>query len=883
MTRLLPAWRASLRLAVRSITRAKGRSVLVVLMVGIPVMLTVIVTTLALTTDVSARESIPSTMGSSQASVSYLSTRAIAQNDLGEVNSVHGNASPSAKQFAGAAATLTSLTDSSVIPVRQGYVGVKGNGGSQFGVLQVDLTREGTRGLVTAGKGRLPAAADEALVSPSIAADPRYGIGDSMLLENGTKLTIVGIGRIASPLEDSRAFGAAVLPTTVIPTTAGSTDPASVRFLIDRKAPITRDQVVALNKQGYLVKSRALLEESTGIELGSNARLVRIIVIAIMIEVVLLAGPAFAVGVRRQRRELALIAAAGGSPRDIRRVVIAQAAVLGFGASLIGAVTGLVVSRFVYALGIPALRSEFGPFEWSSLLVLVTVLLGSAAAMIAAYAPARQVSSEPLPTVLAGRRIEAGARSGWPVFGLVLTIAGVVATILASRGGLTETGIAYGSILVVVGVVFLIPTLIRLIARLAPRLPLPLRLSLRDTARHTARSAPAIAAVMAAIAGVVALGIGGSSDDQQRRQEYAYTLPSGVGVINIGADFESVGAKVRSILPGRTLTPLPSVGASDRQQVVVETSGCTDRDGCRWQGLYSYDVAGMYRNVLAEISVADPATLAAWGVRLTAAQSDALLQGKALAYSTKGTGPGNTLTVRAISMDPPDGATAAEQSKASVHTVNVIKADFGLGKVPTGLEPYLSDLVISPATAKAFGIEAVPYRARISGTISAAQEKRLAAAFAPKTDAVTLSVSSLSVERGYDSESPVIMLVLGIAGGVAILIGTLSATGLALNDARPDFATLNAIGAAPRTRRAMAAAQALTIAIIGVVLGVLVGLLPGILAARSLTYNGGLGTNIVDFPWLLVGFLVLVVPLLAAGASGLFIRNNTVLIRRLAG
>lgn len=882
MTRFIPVWRASLRLAVRSITRAKGRSALVAVMVGAPVLLTVMVTTLALTSEISPRESIPSTMGSTQASVIYQSTKPISQNDFGELRSMRDNTTPSDKQINAAGEKLAQLTDASVIPVRQTMVAIKGSEVGGFGVLQVDLTRPGTRGLVTVDSGRLPTASNEVIVSRAIAADPHYGIGDRMRLENATDLTIVGIGRIQSTTETLGESDAAVLPTTMLPSTSGSAGPQSVQFLIDRKAPVTRDQVKALNRQGFLVDSRALFDNSPAINFGPNSSLIRIIVIAIMIEVVLLAGPAFAVGVRRQRRELALIAAAGGSPRDIRRVVIAQAAVLGLGSGVVGAAAGLAISRIIYGLDIGGLSDGLGPFEWSFLLSAVTVLLGATAAMIAAYAPARQVSREPLPTVLAGRRIEAGARSGWPLFGLILTIAGVYVSLGASRGGNAETGIAYGAILVVVGVVFLTPTLIRLIARLAPRLPLSLRLSLRDTARHTARSAPAIAAVMAAVAGVVALGIGGSSDDQQARQDYAYSVPSDVGVIYMGDDFASVSTKVQSIIPGRTLTPLLAAGANDKQRIDVRKPDCTASDDCDWHGLYSYYASIGGRNTVAQIAVADPATLQAWGVDLTAAQIDALAHGKALAATTEDTGPGHTLAVRAISTDSPAGANETDVGATPAHMVEVVKADLGLGRAPTGPEPAVADLVLSPATAKAFGIEPTSYEARISGTVTPAQEKLLKSAFTPASSSVTRSVSSFAVERGYESSNNLVLLVLAIAGGIAVLIGTLSATGLALNDARPDFATLNSIGAAPRTRRRMAAAQAITIAIIGVILGLVVGLLPGVLAARSLTYNGDNGSNVVVLPWALFAVLMVLVPLLAAGASGLFIRNNPITIRRLA-
>jgi len=41
-----------------------------------------------------------------------------------------------------------------------------------------------------------------------------------------------------------------------------------------------------------------------------------------LLEVVLLAGPAFAVGARRRQRQLALVAANGGTPAHVRRIVL---------------------------------------------------------------------------------------------------------------------------------------------------------------------------------------------------------------------------------------------------------------------------------------------------------------------------------------------------------------------------------------------------------------------------------------------------------------------------------------------------------------------------------------------------------------------------------
>ena len=115
------------------------------------------------------------------------------------------------------------------------------------------------------------------------------------------------------------------------------------------------------------------------------------------------------------------------------------------------------------------------------------------------------------------------------------------------------------------------------------------------------------------------------------------------------------------------------------------------------------------------------------------------------------------------------------------------------------------------------------------------------------------------VERGYQrpDEAVIILLVLGALGGVLMLGGTLTATFLALSDARPDLATLSAVGAAPRTRRRVAAAYALVIGFVGAVLGAVVGLHPrrrDLAAADRRCGSGGAAPDgpFLAIPWLLI-------------------------------
>jgi hypothetical protein len=115
---------------------------------------------------------------------------------------------------------------------------------------------------------------------------------------------------------------------------------------------------------------------------------------------------------------------------------------------------------------------------------------------------------------------------------------------------------------------------------------------------------------------------------------------------------------------------------------------------------------------------------------------------------------------------------------------------------------------------------------------------------------------AVSVERGWADDLATPRAVLAGPGAALVLIATFTATGLALADARPDFATLAAVGAAPRTRRRMAMGSAAVVGGSGAVLGLLVGLAPGIAVSLPLTTDGyvnGVAEHVLDIPWALLG------------------------------
>jgi putative ABC transport system permease protein len=204
--------------------------------------------------------------------------------------------------------------------------------------------------------------------------------------------------------------------------------------------------------------------------------------------------------------------------------------------------------------------------------------------------------------------------------------------------------------------------------------------------------------------------------------------------------------------------------------------------------------------------------------------------------------------------------------------------------VPRYVAPL--EAVLSPELAQQLELEPAEVGLVVEGPISVAAEadiREAAGAVSPK--------ASIYVERGYqgDDEAAIILAVLAAVGALLMLGGTLTATSLALSDAKPDLATLAAVGAAPRTRRAVAAAYAGTIGLTGAVLGAAVGFIPGIAITYPLTSvtwinvdaeGRALPDHFLDIPWLLLGGIVVLLPLCTALLVGLTVRSRLPLVSR---
>ncbi len=892
-------WRAALRMARRDALRTKDarrRSLIVALMVGVPVLLAVFTSVTTTTNDVSTAESLPWRLGQAQALVATNGSCAVVQDTVAQnvwpadpdsCSAADPAAQPPSQQ------QLAAQTGGRLVPFRTGPADlVVGDHRRGPTVAEFDSTDPVTGGMATIQRGRRPTAAGEIAVSPELVSQG-FTLGARPRL-SGSHDTVTVVG-ILTPAP--RGYDVVATPGTLL-----ADVPAS--YLLDRATPLTWTQVLQLNRSGVSALSRQVVldppsrdrlapQVADSLSSGSSdsAQVAVIAVTSIVIEVVLLAGPAFAVGVRRQRRQLALVAAGGGTRRQVARVILVQAVVLGGASAVLGAGLGLGVALGLYRWGTSTpLVVPGAPLDVRALHLLLAVALGACAAVIAAWVPARQVSREDIVLALTGRRGPSRFRRGWPVVGLVVAGLGAAITFTAVRGQGGEIRVAWGTIALVLGVLAIIPTLVGLVGRLGGRLPLPLRLATRDAARHRGRTAPAIAAIMATVAGLTALSIGGTSDDAQARHEYSPQLAAGQAqVVAYGAlptVWPAVVEAVRSVLPDRTAYLFGSPGyaesASDESvSVAVLPPGCTttqpegevpaaQQDCWAWSSYPTAPQGGVTSN---EAVVAEPAALTPLGYQVSASARSALEAGEVLVTNPRLLRPDGTVRLETISNRYRNGTSTTSRTLSD--PVPAVAVDPS-GPGSTG---SVSALAMTPQTADRLGVRWGQQGVVLSQgpPVTAAQEAALNKATSPLLG----DSGRVYVERGYRSSLSTILLVLAVVALIAVLIGTLTATGLALSDAEPDFATLAAVGASARMRRLVAGGQALVIAISGAVLGVIVGLVPGIAVTWPLTATSAHGP-IIAIPWLTLAATVLVVPTVAAAASMLLTRSRVVMVRRLA-
>jgi putative ABC transport system permease protein len=853
-------WRLALRLAWREALRARGRSALVLVMVTFPVVAIVAADVAQATSSVSAAEGLNRRIGTSAARVMVLP----------QIDRVYQTADPDNGGIAADGghrpeATLAQIEQAlgggsrPAIELRMDDVRIR----SDLGLLQVratgvDLRSPLAHGLFRLTSGRLPSGAHEVAINAAL-AEHGYAVGDTLTEAGGDTVEVVGTAESTQNRTQPMLVG----DTDLLPS-PGHGVPHD--WLVGGNA-VTWDQVRAANALGVVVLSREVIEHPPSLDqLPPQVRdaysnnqstiytVLAVIGVMVLIEVVLLAGPAFAVGARRQSRNLALISANGGNPPQSRRVILGTAVVLGALAAVVGVALGILLGWALLPVLQGASDTYFGPFQIRWTHVVAIAAFGFVSALLAAVVPAWVASRQDVVAVLAGRRGDRAASRRSPFVGVLFLAVAVVLAVEGARRGAGSLLIAGAAVLAVFGMLFLVPVIVVAVARLGRRFPLPLRYAVRDAARHRTRTVPAIAAVAATVAGVVALSIANTSDQAQARADYTQELPKGDGYIAgvpAGAAGE-VDQVVREQLPGVQVTDI--MGDPDTNQMPMDF---------RVPGQPRFSSG--YASRFGASVLVGPTALAFTDLRgdaLARARS-VLDHGGVVAFADQ---PVSAHRVRVT-------ATSGPRRGQSI-TVPATYVDISR----SGPGPALA--VVSPQVTTRLQQPIRPVVIYLHGSISTAAEARASEALAGLSQDL-----NLYVERGYqvpNSEKIVLWILFGLAG-VLMLGGTLTATFLALSDARPDLATLSAVGASPRMRRAVAAAFAVSVGFVGAAMGAAVGFIPGIAISYPLTrnYDGSGPSHYVSIPWLEIIGLVVALPIVTALVVGLLARSRLPMVARL--
>lgn len=149
-------------------------------------------------------------------------------------------------------------------------------------------------------------------------------------------------------------------------------------------------------------------------------------------------------------------------------------------------------------------------------------------------------------------------------------------------------------------------------------------------------------------------------------------------------------------------------------------------------------------------------------------------------------------------------------------------------------------------------------------------------------DAIDTAIARIEQEGAFaaydtapDNPENLAMLLIAAAAAIVTLLGVAISVALSAAEGRADLATLAAVGAPPRRRRALMAGQALLVGGLGCLLGVALGTFVAY-TARATT-----GSPELVVPWANLVVTAIGVPLLAAGVAALCTRSRMPMVRRL--
>lgn len=744
-----------------------------------------------------------------------------------------------------------------------------------FGVAELGLIMLGAdphspamSGVIRLTEGRLPASPSEVLVTTRGVRSGLPATGNLRLTVDDSPADYTVVGQADTQLLGS--YDLIGYPQS------GSGD---LGFLVPGDRPVTWEDAARLAGYGFETTSREIVAHpprplpasGPGFGIGDVALAIG------LVEVALLVGPAFAIGAARQRRSLALAALNGADPRQLRRVALGQALLLGSTAAVAGTVVGAAAGAALWPVWASDPDQAHGPLDIPLGALALLLALGTLTALGSALVTARGLARISLVSALHGTTRSGPAGRRTSIAGALLLAAGVATTwwsIILPRD--SSSSIAWvclaGGLAALAGLLLGTPALLRMLARLGAGAPVALRMALRDLARHRGRATAVVASVAGGVLILTAVwtAIGSGEADLARR--YIPVTRTGQAIVEGGAGTESglsgIAAAVHSVDPRLRTTavsgvtvPKPGADDGDSLNVAALREGCTAADlfdergraVARCRSLIAYPGTGVLVGATDDL-------VRLFG--LDAAQADALAHGRLLV---------NTEPVPGF-----EGTSVNELDRGRLH---VAYLDYVAGS-----KPRTAWIPAVPITSEVIGRGAPP--ARYSALASTTTVISLGwsaegwlllvddpdGPIIPETeaalrDALASTGIHFQVEDGFvpPQVQPMMWLIAGTLALLAV-VGAAMSTILAASDLRPFLATFTAVGAPPTLTRRLAVAQAAVLALLASGLGAALGMILGVPMAIVSTSWGG-DEPVVVLPWLTAGLFAVGVPLIAGAVA----------------
>lgn len=561
-----------------------------------------------------------------------------------------------------------------------------------------------------------------------------------------------------------------------------------------------------------------------------------------LVQTLVLVAPAFLISLRRRTRELGLLTAAGARDSDIRRIVLGPALVSALLGVLIGGPVALAL-----VLNTPGLTA--GEVGTAALAVAGVMALNVVLATLAAWIPARRTLQASSIAALTGRSGAPAGRSGheaaWAIGALVAAAGGTVLA-LSGAGTVSAAPMVIGVTLAEAGVLVLIGTLLVGLGRLPIR-GLVAAYVLRDAARARTRVLPAIAAgTIIVAAATAALAYSATMHAEEATRSAALNAPVGSAFMLLPDD-----------APDAAETLTADAGQLGKiTSVTTVTAGRLPSGGPGPQPAIGPNEAPAATEVGSMLLSSGPLVADEQLVRaldLGTQALDAVAAGRVLVAAGQPLAADGTvhLYLDGHAIDAPATKVAALGRYTQVMLTPEATRTLGLTLQAVGA-------VVVPAT---------PFTAE--------DGPRVSEALGPLAY-VELGPPAFGDDgTGY---------VLAAFGALAVLAVTTVMSSLAAQETRTDRRTLETIGAAPRTARKIAGAQAGLIATAAAWTGVPAGIALATLfltAQHSQTYLAAGPTLNTTAPVGPILALLLGLPLVVACLGALTAQTATEASRRL--